>query len=506
MGRRHFSFLGWSNSELKQHACWMYADPPLSPSAASSALAGAIGPPTGRPLSADALRALLGDFSRIDIVAKCAARLGQCFTSAVPSVSTSVSEWAQIPDVTTPNPAAGQPAYVFSDGVGTVSLQLAQSIYDSYVYRQKGGARRWRAGRDSLSAEALAPPLLPSAFQIRWGGVKGMISIDTRLAGRAIRTRESQMKFASAESTVEICRVSRPGAYFLNRQIITLLSTLGVPDAIFLRHLDRYLLRLQASLYNSVAARALLLSGCADIDAGITSGEVGDLLQAGFDVASEPFLRSMLATVQASRLRDLRGRARVHVEGGVVLLGVMDELKLLRYGEAYLSLSSCSSGGDGADDWCPFLLSSSHLGAAASNGSSSASSAASTADGPSSPSARSVAPSDPTNIATSIASASAGLQVALTSGNGSAAADGPSFLTSDCGSGHMVTVTRCPCFHPGDIRVLRVLPLEEIVARAPPSERAAARAYYSALVDVILFPAQGSRPHPDECSGGEKHL
>ena len=50
-----------------------------------------------------------------------------------------------------------------------------------------------------------------------------------------------------------------------------------------------------------------------------------------------------------------------------------------------------------------------------------------------------------------------------------------------------VVVIRCPCYHPGDIRVLRV-------RRRQPE--------YSYLTDCIVFPVKGSRPHALECGGG----
>ncbi|KAJ8569256.1 hypothetical protein ON010_g6007 [Phytophthora cinnamomi] len=52
-----------------------------------------------------------------------------------------------------------------------------------------------------------------------------------------------------------------------------------------------------------------------------------------------------------------------------------------------------------------------------------------------------------------------------------------------------VAVHRSPCHHPGDIRVLRCR------TDVPPQLRQ--------LKDCIVFPCQGPRPHPDECTGGD---
>ena len=53
---------------------------------------------------------------------------------------------------------------------------------------------------------------------------------------------------------------------------------------------------------------------------------------------------------------------------------------------------------------------------------------------------------------------------------------------------HEVMVVRNPCYHPGDIRVLK------LVKNKP---------QYAYLSDCIVFPTRGSRPHADESSGGD---
>eukprot|EP00252_Welwitschia_mirabilis_P018517 TRINITY_DN4113_c0_g1_i1.p2 TRINITY_DN4113_c0_g1~~TRINITY_DN4113_c0_g1_i1.p2 ORF type:complete len:477 (+),score=80.47 TRINITY_DN4113_c0_g1_i1:1549-2979(+) len=61
----------------------------------------------------------------------------------------------------------------------------------------------------------------------------------------------------------------------------------------------------------------------------------------------------------------------------------------------------------------------------------------------------------------------------------------------NCDSYHViegsVVVTKDPCLHPGDIRVLKAV-------KAPQLQH---------MVDCIAFPQQGKRPHPNECSGSD---
>ncbi len=66
-----------------------------------------------------------------------------------------------------------------------------------------------------------------------------------------------------------------------------------------------------------------------------------------------------------------------------------------------------------------------------------------------------------------------------------------------------VLVTRSPCYHPGDIRVLRPMLVSDLIARAPPAGRKLVEQQLAVLHDVIVFPTDGPRPHPDEMQGGD---
>ncbi|KAK0595880.1 hypothetical protein LWI29_010850 [Acer saccharum] len=50
-----------------------------------------------------------------------------------------------------------------------------------------------------------------------------------------------------------------------------------------------------------------------------------------------------------------------------------------------------------------------------------------------------------------------------------------------------VVVAKNPCLHPGDMRVLKAVDMPAL----------------QHMVDCIVYPAKGKRPHPDECSGSD---
>ena len=307
---RHFEFLGWSNAMLKSHALFMFSTPSSAPA-----------------LSASQLLGLLGDFSSIAVVAKAAARIGQCFSSTVRSSAPLASRlFCKIDEVE-------RNGYTFSDGVGRVSLQMARELFRGYVAAMRSRRRAVLSDDDAT----LLPPLLPSAFQIRFGGAKGVVSLDSTLSGRVLQLRGSMLKFESTHTTVEVCTTARYSAAFLNRQILPLLSCRGVPPAGILQLLDEMLETLLRCSSSDVDARGVLLSGCCGNMPGIACDELADVIAAGFSVATEPFIASLLAAVRDARLSELKDRARVHVPRAANLIGVMDEAGLLREDECFFA-------------------------------------------------------------------------------------------------------------------------------------------------------------------------
>ncbi|GKT52263.1 RNA-dependent RNA polymerase 2 [Colletotrichum spaethianum] len=208
---RKYQFLGFSHSSLRSHSAWFSA--PFVDD-------------TGKlQLYANIIKSL-GDFEHIQIPAKCAARIGQAFSETPAFINLPehrIQSW-DIPDVKSCDRNMER---VFSDGVGTISQEAVELIWP-------------RLPRGSL---------VPTCLQIRWGGVKGMLSLDSRLPGRAICIRrESMEKFPSDDVTnLEICdAASKPLKLVLNRQMIKIMEDMGVDKNFFLRLQKKELDRLRA--------------------------------------------------------------------------------------------------------------------------------------------------------------------------------------------------------------------------------------------------------------------
>ena len=114
---RSFDFLGMSSSQMRKHSCWFFAK--------------TNDPKTGTLVTVDSIQKWMGDFSAIDVVAKYAARMGQCFTTTVSTKECQVNkeEFGIIEDTlrTVEERDAfylKKKEYNFADGIGKISPEV----------------------------------------------------------------------------------------------------------------------------------------------------------------------------------------------------------------------------------------------------------------------------------------------------------------------------------------------------------------------------------------------
>ncbi|GJN02647.1 hypothetical protein PR202_ga20020 [Eleusine coracana subsp. coracana] len=337
----------------------------------------------------ECIRRWMGHFEDIRSVSKCAARMGQLFSSSRPTFEISSSNIEVIPDVEATTDGTKN---IFSDGIGRISLSFARRIAKVL-------------GLDSANP--------PSAFQIRFGGYKGVIAVDPT-SFFDLSLRPSMKKFESQSSMLNITSWSKSQPCYVNREIISLLSTLGIRDETFESMQQDDMHEADEMLTNKEAA----LSALGKIGGAETKRAVKMLLQ-GYEPSSEPYLLMILKAHRANRLTDIRTRCKIHVPKGRVLIGCLDETGKLDYGQVYIRVTKTQK--EQKDSEQPFFYDDD--------------------DG----------------------------ETAVIVGK--------------------VAVSKNPCLHPGDIRVLEAVYDSGLDARG--------------LVDCVVFPQRGERPHPNECSGGD---
>jgi RNA-dependent RNA polymerase len=258
------------------------------------------------------------DQNLIKCPARYAARLSQAFTATDASVTVNVEEiLLDLPDI-----HAEDKKYCFTDGVGTVSQELAHDIWSEL----KKTRRRARKSKGH-----------PKAFQIRFQGSKGMVSVNHKLSGRLLCLRQSMIKFSAPNSPIiEIARAfDRPTPYFLNRPLIMLLDGLGVPFEAFKYYQDLAIQQTQKSVSsNDTAARMLEGYGLG------TSYTVPSVLlqlhKRGIrDLLSNTFWKKAMDFAVYHVLRELKNHSRIPIPGAWTLVGVADEHNYLEEGEIY---------------------------------------------------------------------------------------------------------------------------------------------------------------------------
>ncbi|KAL6980202.1 RNA-dependent RNA polymerase [Sarracenia purpurea var. burkii] len=283
---RKYSFLAFSSNQLRDRSAWFFAG--------------------DKHIGSLNIIDWMGKFTERNI-AKCAARMGQCFSSTYATVEVPRNEVnTELPDIKRNN-------YTFSDGIGMITPDLAMEVAEKLQLR-------------------LNPPC---AYQIRYAGCKGVIATwPGNNDGIRLSLRRSMHKFESKHTTLEICSWTRLQPGFLNRQIITLLSTLNVPDAIFWKMQESMLWKLNQMVENTDVAYDVLTTSCAE-----QGNTAALMLSAGFKPQTEPHLCGMLTCIRATQLWGLREKARIFVPEGRWLMGCFDEIGVLEQGQCFIQVS-----------------------------------------------------------------------------------------------------------------------------------------------------------------------
>ncbi|XP_067121767.1 uncharacterized protein [Centruroides vittatus] len=292
IGQRKYKILGSSTSHLREHGLMFYADKD----------------DTGKSLTLKDILRELGNFENIKCIPKYMARIGQVFSQAVDAIHVDRSKIEEMTDITIPRRNSnGQ--YIFSDGIGKISPELAKKVFEKL----------------DISNE-------PSAMQIRYAGFKGMLTVWPDMEGEKINFRESMKKFLSNNESLEILKVSKPRMVYLNRQIITILSQLDIPDRVFFKLQKSMFEKMLKSFIYEEDARDMLKQYCAF---RINYRKINEF---DIDMLYEPFFVSLLRAIFYKHIDKLKVKTRIPIppDQGRIMFGVLDETKRLEYGQVFI--------------------------------------------------------------------------------------------------------------------------------------------------------------------------
>ncbi|GAM90356.1 hypothetical protein ANO11243_083990 [Dothideomycetidae sp. 11243] len=278
VGGRHFQFLACGNSQFRENGAYFFA-------------------PT-ETINVNNIRQWMGYFQAIREIPKYVSRIGQCF-----STTRAVTSIGLQPEVVLTEDIVRN-GYTFTDGVGKISPFLAHMI-----------STELRLGTDA-----------PSVYQFRMGGCKGILAVDPTLNGRAVHIRKSQEKFKTDFNQLEIIRVSTFATAYLNKQIILVLSALGIHDNVFLKKMNAQLVDINRALEDDQAAISMLLR---TVDYNQVTIDIAKMIMSG--LRHEPFVDSLLRLFSAWAIKSLKEKTNLYVSEGAFVLGCVDETASLQF-------------------------------------------------------------------------------------------------------------------------------------------------------------------------------
>uniref|UniRef100_A0AC34GR65 RNA-directed RNA polymerase n=1 Tax=Panagrolaimus sp. ES5 TaxID=591445 RepID=A0AC34GR65_9BILA len=310
---RSFSYLCSSNSQMKDHGCYLLA---------------------GTQEDVVQFRKECGRFG-IEAIPKMMSRLGQCFSQSRQSgIEIARNDYCEIPDFVGGVDGNGNP-YIFSDGVGIMSKSFAKQIAEDLGY----------------------PNYIPSCVQFRFRGYKGLLVIDStideaggghkyqqqhgedNLHNKKIYFRKSQKKFnGPREKFISIVKVSAPLTVSLNKPLINILDQVSEKqDALTHSKIKSRIFYLLEKDIESIVSCFFDNKNAFLTVMGFPKYIQYQLFE-DFHITEEPFFRSMLRSYAFVRLHRLIEKMRIKIPSthGRTMFGVVDESGILQKGQVFV--------------------------------------------------------------------------------------------------------------------------------------------------------------------------
>ena len=306
IGTHRFNYLTSSNSQAKQGSGWYF------------------NLEYTKFENIDQVLEEMGDFKMEHNKYKNASRRGQCASSTTPINFLAKENIIEIPDI-----KSSDGKYIYTDGIGTISYDLALKCVE-------------KVGNNKFS--------YCSAFQIRLLGIKGVVAVDPCLGNKdIICIRPSMKKYESQNNELGIIKASGYSTGYLNRQIIALLSGLGVKNSIFISMIKvslkeyqtilKYIrnknidlcsyFRANKDVYNEVLSKCFYFKSLVDYylykkpPRGLTN---------------EPFIQKILLNCLSLKIRDLKSKGKIIDKQSASLIGVIDETRTLKHNEVFVRI------------------------------------------------------------------------------------------------------------------------------------------------------------------------
>jgi hypothetical protein len=184
----------------------------------------------------------------------------------------------------------------------------------------------------------------PSAIQYSLGGCLGVLALSNAIGNKStkIQVRPSQYVFNESPTNLEVIQCSSFAPAFLDRTLISLLSSLGVSGHIFLTMMQHSMATMNSAFSDSTTATEYLKTFTSSDHPGAIT--MRQMISAGFLSRRDPFLLNMLWVFRTKRLIDMKKDAGLHVPKGARLMVIMDDTGTLEPDQVFCQLSDLHTG------------------------------------------------------------------------------------------------------------------------------------------------------------------
>ncbi len=149
---------------------------------------------------------------------------------------------------------------------------------------------------------------------------------------RDLAFRKSMKKFESGHNRLDVLNVTEYIPCYLNRQIIIILSSLGIEDQVFDTLQDEMLKLMNDMLSCPEKASHYLFKYFRSLFSFAKNNDI-------FNYCNDAFFRDLLKTIYQKNLDDLIQKSRIYVEKARVLMGCIDETGTLGPDEVFIQCS-----------------------------------------------------------------------------------------------------------------------------------------------------------------------
>lgn len=206
-----------------------------------------------------------------------------------------------------------------TDGAGKIAESVAKEITAKLDLKQKE---------------------MPSAFQIRFSGIKGILVTtpdnDPDLDGKKIAVRYSMDKFKNDDKDFCVTSTSKINEFTLNREIITLLD--AIPE-MKKRGLHKTLMDYQE---NALAKYSEMFTNILKAEQELRNylppDYVNNLSSCGMELLEEKYWISILQGIYRLRTSEIRTKTSIPVDKSCLLVGVPDPFGVLKEDEVFVQL------------------------------------------------------------------------------------------------------------------------------------------------------------------------